>query len=341
MKPPFPQPARIRSGSHGNPVARGGQVAHCPVAVRWHGSRAEASCPLHWWPYLPKAWFEDRERAAHVRVPPDTTSQRKTAVALAWIAHVLAWEVPALRLVADSLYGNDFGCRPHLRRRQVPSIVEVEGRTRVWTEDPNRPLPPPKKTGRPRRYPPWEARPRPRRLKPVAQQWPASAWTRVTWRQGSQGPPRSRFRVIQVWAAQGWREPPQPPRMAEWLLVERPQGEPAPITCWFAHVDSQVPGVRPWVRRATSRWRIAVDDRERKEELGVDHAEGRHWWGWPHHVCWVTLASALLRAEQARVKTNVWCDLAPGAEAPASLADAADRLLPLGPIPVRRLVLIT
>jgi SRSO17 transposase len=42
-----------------------------------------------------------------------------------------------------------------------------------------------------------------------------------------------------------------------------------------------------------------------KEELGLDHYEGRQWLGWHHHVCLVTMAYAFLRAEQARLKKKV------------------------------------
>ena len=51
-------------------------------------------------------------------------------------------------------------------------------------------------------------------------------------------------------------------------------------------------------------YNIELDYRELKEELGLDHYEGRHWLGWHHHVCLVSLAYAFLRAEQARVKKN-------------------------------------
>lgn len=47
---------------------------------------------------------------------------------------------------------------------------------------------------------------------------------------------------------------------------------------------------------------MARDYRELKEELGLDHYEGRHWLGWHHHVTLVSLASAFLRTEQARTK---------------------------------------
>jgi len=53
---------------------------------------------------------------------------------------------------------------------------------------------------------------------------------------------------------------------------------------------------------AHARWRIEMDYRELKDELGLDHFEGRHWLGWHHHVTLVTLAYAFLRFEQARLK---------------------------------------
>jgi SRSO17 transposase len=133
-----------KAGTHAVGVARQycgtlGQAANCQVAISVHGSSPEASCPLNWRLYLPKEWFEDRERAAQVRVPPDTAYQSQTTLALELIDQVLAWEVPALPLVADSFYGNDFRFRQHLRQRQLPYSVAVEGRTSVWTEDPNLP----------------------------------------------------------------------------------------------------------------------------------------------------------------------------------------------------------
>jgi SRSO17 transposase len=297
-----------------------GKVANCQVAVSWHGSRAEARCPRNWRLYLPKAWGDGPQRAAHVRVPPGTPYRSKTAWALDLIDQVRRWEGPARPLVADASYGNDFGFRQALRPRQLACVVEVEASTGAWTEAPNVPLPPPKKTGRPRRYPPLEALPRPRSLHTVAQELPPAAWESVIWRAGSRGPQRSRFGLTQGWASHGWREQYHPERGAEWLLVEGPRGAPAPVKYWLAHFEAPLPGLQRVVRLAQSRWRIALDYRELKEALGLDHCEGRHGLGWHHHVCLVRIAYAFVRAEQARVKQNAWCDLAPGEEAPASPA---------------------
>jgi SRSO17 transposase len=82
-----------------------------------HWGVAEASCPLNWPLYLPKEWLDDPQRAAQVKVPPGTSYRSKTELALDLIDQALAWEVPALPLVADAFYGNDFGFRQALRQR--------------------------------------------------------------------------------------------------------------------------------------------------------------------------------------------------------------------------------
>jgi SRSO17 transposase len=313
-----------KAGQHSVGVARQycgalGKIANCQVAVSLHWSSAEASCPLVWRLYVPKEWLEDAERAEEVKLPPGTVYRSKTELALEAIDQALAWELPPLPVLADSAYGNDFSFRQALRERHLQYAVQVEPMTVVWTEDPNLPVPAPKKKkmGRPRRYPPLEALERPESLEEIARKLPVSAWRRVTWRQGSRGLQRSRFAMLSVWAAHGWREQAHPPRVMEWLLVEWPEGEKQPTKYWLAQLGSQPLGLRRFVRIAKARWRIEQDYRELKEELGLDHYEGRHWLGWHHHVCLVTIAYAFLRSEQARFKKNFWCDLEP---APSSEA---------------------
>jgi SRSO17 transposase len=317
-----------KAGEHSVGVARQycgtlGKIANCQVAVSLHWSSAEASCPILWRLYLPKEWLEDAQRAAEVKLPPGTSYRSKTELALELVDQALAWELPRRPVVADSFYGNDFDFRQQLRARELAYVVEVEPSTVVWTTDPNVSLPTPKKkkTGRPRRYPPLQALPRPQDLRTVAEQLPASAWRTVAWRPGSRGPQRSRFARLQVWAAHGWRKQEHPPRVAEGLLVEWPQGSQHPTKYWLAQLDSEPVGLRGWVRLAKARWRVELDYRELKEELGLHHFEGRHWLGWHHHVCLVSIAYAFLRSEQARLKKNFWCDLADAEEEAASHAD--------------------
>ena len=72
--------------------------------------------------------------------------------------------------------------------------------------------------------------------------------------------------------------------MAEGLLVEWPEGKTEPTKYGLAQLGPGLPGLRRLLKMAHAPWRIERDDRELKEELGLDHFEGRHWLGWHHHV---------------------------------------------------------
>ena len=54
------------------------------------------------------------------------------------------------------------------------------------------------------------------------------------------------------------------------------------------------------VRLARLRWRIERDSQELKDELGLDHFEGRGWRGFHHHGALCIAAYAFLAAERAR-----------------------------------------
>jgi SRSO17 transposase len=314
----FPKAGRESVGVARQYCGALGKVANCQVAVTLHWSSGETSCPLGWRLYLPPEWVNDSGRLAKVRAPADTTYKSKTELALKLIDQMLAWEIPRFPVVADSFYGNDFGFREALRNRGLCYAMAVEPTTVVWTTDPNVPLPPPKPTGRRRKYPPLSALPEPKGLWTLAQELPPSQWRTVAWREGSKGMQRSRFILRKVWAAHGWKKQEHPERVPEWLLIEWPERQEAPTKYWLAHLNKVPVELRRLVRIAHSRWRVELDYREMKEELGVDHYEGRHWPGWHHHVTLVSMAYAFLRSEQARVKKNSWCDFTPGtAETPS------------------------
>lgn len=317
-----------KAGSHSVGVARQycgalGKVANCQVAVTLHWSTGQASCPLGWRLYLPEEWVNDPQRMAEVKAPANVSHKRKAELALELIDQMLHWEVPRLPVVADSFYGKDFDFREQLRKRQLSYVVAVEPTTVVWRSDPNVPLPPPKGRGRPRKHPHFSELPQAENLRAVAGQLPPSAWRAVAWREGSKGIQRSRFALLKVWAAHGWRKRKHPERVPEWLLIKWPKDHDEPIKYWLAQLRGRAkrPGMRRLVSIAHSRWRIELDYRELKQELGLDHYEGRHWLGWYHHVTLVSMAHAFLRSEQARVKKNSWCDFASSASEATGLAD--------------------
>ncbi len=288
-----------------------GKIANCQVAVSLHWSTGEASCPLAWRLYLPQSWLATPAQRAAGKIPDDIVYRSKNQLALDLLDQALGWEVPPMPVVADSACGNDFDLRAGLRARGLQYAVAVEPTTKVWLSDPALgPLPPRQPKGRPRKHAVLKDLPRVQTLAEAAGELPRSAWQNLTWRQGTKGPMQSRFAKIEVWAAHGWLRSEHPQRVKEWLLIEWPEGADPPSDYWLAQLGDQPVGLRRLVKTARARWRVEMDYRELKEELGLDHYEGRHWLGWHHHVTLVTLAFAFLRSEQVGAKKNFWCDVA-------------------------------
>lgn len=307
-----------------------GKIANCQVAVSLHWSTCAASCPLAWRLYLPESWLATPARRAEGKIPEEIGYRSKNQLALDLVDQAQAWDVPRLPVVADSAYGNDFDFRAGLRERGLQYAVAVEPSTKVWTSDPAQVLVAARKpTGRPRQYASLKDLPEAKTLAEVAKGLPKQAWHNITWRQGTKGPRCSRFAQVKVWAAHGWRRQEHPRRVMEWLLIEWPEGAAAPSDYWLAQLGDQALGLRRLVKMARARWRVELDYRELKEELGLDHYEGRHWLGWHHHVTLVSMAFAFLRTEQAHAKKNFWCDAAADASAAAGQAHSSGGTMPV------------
>ena len=301
-----------KAGTHSVGVARQyggapGKLANCQVAVSLHASEAclQRSQPLGWRLFLPPDWqgeaAAERRRAAGIA--PSLGARTTPELALDLLDLARARGGVAGTVLADELYGGSFAWRGELRARGLGYVVATGADSKVWTQAPVFALRAPKRpqSGRQPSRPRLVGEP-PVRLDALAKSLPPAAWQEVTWREGSRGPPTSRFaRVEAVWAAHHWDKWPQPARVAETLLVEWPPGEPAPTKYWLAWSEPWPQAALPALAAAAkARWRIEQDCRELKGELGLDHFEGRSLLGWQHHVTLVSMAFAFLREEQAR-----------------------------------------
>jgi SRSO17 transposase len=133
-----------------------------------------------------------------------------------------------------------------------------------------------------------------------------------------------RAAAVRVQASQRagrWRQP----GAARWLLIEQLGDET------FKYHLSNLPADTPLeelVRLAHQRWAVEQNYQQLKEELGLDHFEGRSWRGLHHHLTLCFLAFCFL----ARLRTSKKTLLA--ARSPP-LADGSPRpvLLPALPHP--------
>ena len=291
-----------KHGKHSVGVARQysgtlGKVANCQVAVSLHHATAAASLPVEWALYLPEEWTQDPARCAAAGVPLPVHHQPKWRLALDLIDRGRGWGLADQRVIADAGYGKITEFRAGLRARRLPYVVGVEAGTGVWTRRPRRRQRPKTGPGRPPTRWDYGGR-RPSSVLDVARALPAVAYHTVTWREGSKGKLRSRFARVRVWPSHGfWRG--NPPEAEQWLLIEWPAGAAEPTKYWLATGPRRISVVQ-LVRWAKARWRVEHDYEHLKDELGLDHFEGRRWLGWHHHVTMATMAYGFLIREQLR-----------------------------------------
>ena len=84
------------------------------------------------------------------------------------------------------------------------------------------------------------------------------------------------------------------------MLIEWPEGESAPTKYWLSTLPADA-SVARLVETAKLRWRIERDYQELKQELGLDHYEGRGWRGFHHHMALCVAAYGFLASERSLI----------------------------------------
>jgi SRSO17 transposase len=294
-----------KKGTHSVGVARQycgqlGKQENCQVAVSLSVANDHASVPIAYQLYLPEAWAHDPERRVKAGVPDPIGFRTKPRIALAQIRTALMAGVPSAVVLADAGYGTDTAFRTALTKLGVTYIVGIASTTSLWPPG-SAPVPPQPWTGRGR--PPSRLRRDPQH-KPVsahqlAQDLPITAWSRVTWREGSRAALASRFAAVRVRPAHrdDWRAVAHP---EEWCLIEWPEGESKPTKYWLSSVPENTT-LSELVGQAKLRWRIERDYQELKQEIGLGHYEGRGWRGFHHHATLCIAAYGFLVSERSRI----------------------------------------
>jgi len=309
-----------KQGTHSVGVARQysgtlGKVGNCQVAVSLHLCTDEASVPLGYALYLPEEWAKDAQRRKRAKVPDDVAFKEKWRLALELIDRAMAGGIAPGVVAADAAYGDATEFREEVVRRSLHYMMQASSTLKGWT-GPVRPRR--RKARSPRGRPPsrydYGDAPPPQTVKNVALALPKSAWKEVRWREGSRGPMGSRFAATRFQPSHGHTQglAPQP---EQWLIVQWPPDEEAPTKYWLSDLPRNV-GLRRLVREAKARWRVELDYRELKDELGMDHYEGRSWAGWHHHVTLTMMAHAFLTLERLRAKKNSRVGLPKDADPP-------------------------
>jgi SRSO17 transposase len=277
-----------------------GKQDNCQVAVSISLTHELLSVPAAYRLYLPESWANDSARRQVAGVPDSMAFQKKWEIALEEIDRLLADEVPPAPIVMDAGYGNVTEFREALVARNLTYMAGIQSSVAVWPPG-QQPLAARRKnsTGRAPTLLRRSAAHQPLSVLELANELPARAWRSVRWRDGTRGALRSRFARVRVRPSHRdqKRTTPHP---EEWLLIEWPKGESAPTHYWLSNADPDA-RLTDLAALAKIRWRIERDYQELKDEIGLDHYEGRGWLGFHHHAALCIAAYAFLVAERARL----------------------------------------
>jgi SRSO17 transposase len=274
-----------------------GKQANCQVAVTLSVANEQASLPIAYRLYLPQDWAGDPERRQRVGIPDSVAFATKQNIALEQIRKALADGVPRGIILGDAGYGNDTAFRDALTAFGLPYAMGILETTTAWA--PGTASLPPKKwsgQGRPPTALRRTAQCKPLAVKEIATNLPEQAYQTVRWREGTAKELSSRFAAVRVRAAHGDR---RMQRAEEWLLIEWPKGEKEPVKYHLSTLLEATP-LAELVRIVHLRWRIERDFQELKDELGLDHFEGRTWRGFHHHAALCIATYGFLASEQGR-----------------------------------------
>ena len=288
--------ALVKQGRHSVGVKRQyrgqlGKKANCQSLVSLTLARAEVPLGVGLRLFLPEDWGADAARRAAAGVPEAVGYRPKWRIALDEIDRVLASGARFGWVLADAEYGRVAGFRAGLAERGLAFAVGILPVQQVYPADVTLALPERRASGRPRKHPApsaaslaaaelIEARP--------------AAFRAVSWRTGTKGPLKAEFAALRVRVADGpaIAGGRHLPGAEAWLVGEhRASGEKK-------YYLSDLPADAPLETLAAlikARWVCEQLHQQLKDELGLDHFEGRSWRGLHHHALLCLLAFAFLQ----------------------------------------------
>lgn len=245
-----------------------GKIGNCQVAVSSALIADGRTWPLAFDLYLPVSWTDDADRRAAVGIPPAVPFREKWRIALAQVRAILQAGFAITAVVVDADYGSNAEFRAGLERLGLPYGAAIRGEATFFV------------TG---------VAGDPLSATVLATAAPEDAWETVTWGAGAAGPLMARFCALRVRPPTG--------RGERWLLCERSATDVRKY--YLLHLPATTPLV-DLVALARSRWPIEQQYRELKDDLGLDHFEGRSYPGWTHHVVLAAVAFTFLQIERGR-----------------------------------------
>jgi SRSO17 transposase len=273
-----------------------GKNANCQTLVSVTLANGEVPVPVSLRLFLPESWTSDPARLDKAGVPDaHRTFQTKPEIVLSEIDRVMAAGVRFGVVLADAGYGISAAFRQALSARDLLWAVGIARIQKVFPAEVEMVPPPPAR------------RPSSQILVPAAEAVSAEAllqdqrWRRLTWRRGSKGPLKAAFAARRVRVADGpavrlfGRNNQHMPGEEVWLVGERrSSGEQK---YYLSNLPAEV-SLKRLAAAIKARWVCEQAHQQMKEELGLDHFEGRSWTGLHRHALMTLIAFCFLQHQR-------------------------------------------
>ncbi len=297
-----------KQGRHSVGVARQysgtlGKIGNCQVVVSCVLRSKLSTWPLAMELYLPEGWADDEERRESTAVPDDVLFRKKWEIALEQIDQTLASGIGIQCVLADAGYGDCTEFREGLAARDLLYNVAIKSTIHAFDKAPRFVVP---KRQSHKGRPPMslvlaKSSPKPKTVVQIAKKIPNAKWEKVTWRKGPKGSLQAEFVALRVTPSKKWYRGEQHDEC--WLICERPIGETEPAKFYFANLPKKTP-LKRLVELAHTRWAVEQNYEQLKDELSLDHFEGRSYPGFHHHLVLTALAFTFLAIEKRRSRAK-------------------------------------
>lgn len=274
-----------------------GKQANCQCLVSATLAKDDVPLPVALRLYLPEAWAKDKKQRAKVDVPNDIEFRPKWRIALDEVRRLKKAGVRFGTVLADAGYGVCAEFRRGLSEEGLLWAVGIISEQKLYPTNAGVRMPRDAAVGPRRKRPvPTHAR---RSAKDIIAQRGDKAWRRISWRKGTKGPLAAEFIAVRVRVADGpeTKDRVHLPGDEAWLVAERRHTGEVKY-----HLANHPPNtsLKTLASAIKARWSCEQAHQQLKEELGLDHFEGRTWRGLHHHALMTLVCFAFLQQERVR-----------------------------------------
>lgn len=284
-----------------------GKQANCQTLVSWQFASPKIHFPLVAEAYLPESWTKDSRRMKRAGVPERRFAFReKWRLALEQLK-AFRHEVAHEGVLCDAGYGQSKDFLHALDKMNEPFIAQIPSTMSFWPAEIPTESRPRRTLGRPKQSETVSDG----RMKPKqAQKWMKVLESKPhVWRVivlPLQTRKKAEIAAVRVREVDNsyWKRPGK----ARWLLIERLKTSNGIEHKYYLSSWPEETAVRKLAVAAHVRWKIEQGYQQLKEELGLDHFEGRSWMGFHHHVTLCFMAYAflqLMRIKLGKKKTSL------------------------------------